>query len=79
MTIKYKKRSRHFRGSRHNGYGIQGQNRKKGLKGGFGKTGFKKHRWTLLTAMGLTKKGKNRYFGKHGFKRPKVIIKDVKA
>lgn len=71
MPIRYKKRSRHFRGSRHNGYGIQGQHRKKGLKGGFGKTGLGKHKWTWTVIH------KPNYFGKHGFKRPQKIIEEV--
>ncbi|MBD3185683.1 50S ribosomal protein L15 [Candidatus Bathyarchaeota archaeon] len=72
MPIKYKKKTRHYRGSRHNGWGIQGQHRKKGLKGGFGKTGLQKHKWTWLMA-----KGDRKHFGKHGFKRPPCVTEEI--
>lgn len=67
MTIRYTKRSRHFRGSRHNGWGIVGQHRKKGKKGGFGKTGGMKHKWTYTVVYEPDR------FGKHGFQRPVAV------
>lgn len=71
MPIKYKKKTRHYRASRHNGWGIQGQHRKKGLRGGFGKTGLGKHKWTWTVIH------EPDYFGKHGFKRPQKILEKV--
>ncbi|MHA1715314.1 MAG: uL15 family ribosomal protein [Promethearchaeota archaeon] len=61
MVIRRPKKSRKFRGSRTHGYGRVGQHRKKGQRGGSGKTGRKKHKWIWTV-----KYGKD-YFGKHGF------------
>ncbi|MHA1999676.1 MAG: uL15m family ribosomal protein [Promethearchaeota archaeon] len=72
MPIKYKKQVRHYRASRHNGWGIQGQHRKKGLIGGAGNTGLQKHKWTWLMA-----KGSRSYFGKHGFTRPPCSVEKI--
>lgn len=71
MPIKYKKRSRHFRGSRHNGWGIVSGHKKKGQRGGFGKTGLGKFKWIY------TVKYMPGYFGKHGFKRPAKILEKI--
>lgn len=72
MPVKYNKRSRHFRGSRHNGWGIvSGGHRKKGQRGGFGKTGLDKFKWIH------TVKFMPDYFGKHGFKRPVKILEEI--
>ncbi len=63
MTVRKPKRVRQHRGSRTHGYGVIGQHRKGGQRGGKGKTGGKKHDWTYVTA-----KTPDR-FGKHGFHR----------
>ncbi|MHA1369523.1 MAG: uL15 family ribosomal protein [Promethearchaeota archaeon] len=73
MTMKYRKKVRRYRGSRQNGWGTQGQHRKKGSRGGFGKTGLSKHKWTW------TVKYAPDYFGKHGFHRPPCVVEKIKA
>jgi large subunit ribosomal protein L15 len=40
------RKTRRFRGSRNHGYGIQGQHRKSGSRGGKGKAGLLKHKWS---------------------------------
>jgi large subunit ribosomal protein L15 len=52
------------RGSRTHGWGQVGQHRGQGMRGGSGKTGLQKHKWTY------TIKYQPQYFGKKGFKRP---------
>ncbi len=51
------------RGSRTHGWGRVGQHRNVGMRGGHGKAGRKKHKWTWVI------KYEPNYFGKHGFKR----------
>nr|MDO8116501.1 hypothetical protein [Candidatus Sigynarchaeota archaeon] len=46
MSIKYKRNRSKYRGSRHCGWGTQGQHRKTGKHGGRGMTGLKKHKAT---------------------------------
>jgi len=58
------RKSRKHRGSRTCGWGQIGQHRKTGSKGGRGKTGMRKHKWTWVL------KYKRDYFGRHGFYRP---------
>jgi len=58
------KRIKKMRASRTCGYGTQGQHRKGGQRGGRGKAGYDKHKWTQIM------NENPKYFGKHGFKRP---------
>jgi large subunit ribosomal protein L15 len=51
------------RGSRTHGWGQVGQHRGIGMRGGRGKAGRKKHKWTYVL------KYEPNYFGKHGFQR----------
>lgn len=53
------------RGSRTHGYGRVGQHRGGGQRGGHGKAGRQKHKWSH------TVKYDPEYFGKHGFKPPR--------
>jgi large subunit ribosomal protein L15 len=46
------------------GWGRIGQHRKAGSKGGVGKAGLHKHKWSWTVKYGQDS------FGKHGFKRP---------
>lgn len=52
------------RGSRTHGWGQVGQHRAGGRRGGKGKAGGKKHKWTFIVKYAPD------YFGKHGFHRP---------
>jgi large subunit ribosomal protein L15 len=60
-----KRKVRKKRGSRTHGYGKVGQHRGSGQRGGHGKAGYKKHKWTY------TVKYAPERFGKHGFTPPK--------
>ena len=62
-----KRKIRKKRGTRTVGYGRVGQHRKHGDKGGRGKAGLHKHKWSW------TVKYAPDYFGKHGFKPPTSI------
>lgn len=64
MSVRREKRSRKYRGTRTVGWGRVGQHRKAGSKGGVGRAGLHKHKWSWTV-----KYGKD-VFGKHGFKRP---------
>lgn len=74
MSVRREKKVRKMRGSRTHGWGIQGQHRRSGRKGGRGKAGRKsgKHKWSWVLRYWPD------YFGKHGFHSiPKGIIKTV--
>lgn len=58
------RKSRKCRGSRTCGWGQIGQHRKSGSRGGHGRAGMHKHKWTWVL------KYDPDYFGKHGFYRP---------
>jgi len=66
-----KRKVRKKRGSRTHGYGQVGQHRGGGQRGGHGKAGFHKHKWTYTVKYDPDR------FGKRGFKRP--IRKEVSA
>jgi large subunit ribosomal protein L15 len=65
------RKTRKKRASRTHGYGVTGQHRAGGQRGGRGKTGGHKHGWTY------TVKYEPNRFGKHGFKPP--LRKEVKV
>jgi large subunit ribosomal protein L15 len=57
-----KKKSRKMRGSRTCGWGVSGQHRKSGMRGGFGKAGRLNHKWTYMIKYARDE------IGKKGFK-----------
>jgi len=61
------------RGSRTHGWGRVGQHRAGGSRGGHGKAGFHKHKWTYVI------KYEPDYFGKKGFTSPKSVRRKVNA
>ena len=65
------RKTRWHRGSRTCGWGRVGQHRKSGSRGGFGRAGLHKHKWTW------TVKYAPNHFGKHGFRCP--TSREVKA
>ncbi|RLI26768.1 MAG: 50S ribosomal protein L15 [Candidatus Hecatellales archaeon] len=65
------RKTRWHRASRTCGWGRVGQHRKSGSRGGFGKAGLHKHKWTW------TVKYAPNHFGKHGFRCP--TSREVKA
>ncbi len=56
-----KRKTRWYRGSRYHGWGQVGQHRKSGGRGGFGRAGYKKHKWFYVL------KYEPDHFGRHGF------------
>jgi large subunit ribosomal protein L15 len=69
-----KRKVRKKRGSRTHGYGQVGQHRGGGQRGGHGKVGFHKHKWTYTVKYDPDR------FAKHGFKpykRKEVITINV--
>jgi len=75
MVVRRRRKSKKLRGSRTYGWGIQGQHRGSGLKGGKGKAGRKsgKHLWSWVLRYAPD------YFGKHGFKPPAEARMPVRA
>jgi len=73
ITKRKEKKSKKMRGSRVCGWGRTGQHRKHGGKGGKRGSGLHKHKWSYIV------KYMPDYFGKEGFKRPKCLLKVVKA
>ena len=70
MVVRRSKKSRYMRGSRTHGWGRVGQHRKSGDRGGRGKVGYGKHKWTW------TVKYAPEWYGKHGFVRhPSLVLK----
>jgi large subunit ribosomal protein L15 len=63
LSVRHEKRSRKYRGTRSVGWGRIGQHRKAGSKGGVGRAGLHKHKWSWTVKYGKS------VFGKHGFKR----------
>jgi len=59
------------RGSRTHGWGRVGQHRAGGSRGGHGKAGFHKHKWSYVI------KYEPDYFGKRGFTSPKSVRRKV--
>ena len=67
-----KRKVRKHRGSRTHGYGQVGQHRGGGQRGGRGKAGLRKHKWSY------TIKNAPKHLGKHGFNPPiKQIMNTV--
>lgn len=67
------RRVRKKRGSRTHGYGNTQKHRGSGSHGGVGMAGSKKQRWSYVS------KYLPNYFGHRGFKRPKNLVKKIKA
>jgi len=65
------KKTKKYRGSRFHGYGKLRQHRGGGRRGGRGKAGLHKHKWTWTTAKDLNYFGR----GRRGFKVPKAVPK----
>jgi len=66
-----KRKVRKYRGSRTHGYGQIGQHRSRGGRGGTGKAGLDKHKWTYVVKHDPT------YWLKHGFVSTKTLNKKV--
>ena len=73
MVVRKKKKFRKFRGHRTYGYGSHKKHRGGGSRGGRGKSGMHKHKWSYTT------KYEPEHFGKRGFKTPQAIVKKIKS
>ena len=73
MVVRRERKIRRQRGSRLYGWGQVGQHRKSGMRGGFGKAGLHKHKWSWVV------KYDPDHFGKEGFVRPAAVTHEVKA
>lgn len=73
MVVRKKKKVRKFRGKRTYGYGSHKKHRGAGSRGGRGKAGMHKHKWSYVV------KYEPDYFGKRGFRRPPAVWKKIKA
>ncbi len=73
MVVRRKKKSRKYRGKRTYGHGRHKQARGAGHRGGRGKAGGCKHKWSYITAY------KPDHFGKYGFSPPKEVRREIKA
>jgi len=63
------KKSRYYRGSRTHGWGRVAQHRRSGRKGGRGRVGYHKHKWSW------TVKYAPDWYGSHGFTRhPSLVV-----
>jgi large subunit ribosomal protein L15 len=67
------RKTRKRRGSRTQGWGRVGQHRAGGQRGGHGKAGFHKHKWTYVI------KYEPEYFGKRGFHSHKNLGRKAKT
>jgi large subunit ribosomal protein L15 len=73
MVVRKKKKAGKFRGSRTQGYGSHKKHRGAGSRGGRGKAGMHKHKWSHTVKYDPDR------FGKRGFKKPIATVKRVKA
>jgi len=73
MVVRKVKKIRKMRGSRTHGYGSHKKHRGGGSRGGRGKAGLHKHKWSY------TVKYEPEHFGKRGFKRPQSVVKKIKT
>ncbi|MEM2941954.1 MAG: uL15 family ribosomal protein [Candidatus Bathyarchaeia archaeon] len=64
-----KRKIRRLRGSRTHGWGVSGQHRKSGMKGGRGRSGGFKHKWTRILRLGDDR-------SKIGFRSPRSLKTD---
>ena len=68
MVVRREKKSKYYRGSRTHGWGRVAQHRRSGRKGGRGRAGYHKHKWTWVMAYAKD------WFGKHGFTRHPSLV-----
>lgn len=73
MVIRKKKKFRKYRGKRTYGYGSHKKHRGGGSRGGRGKAGGHKHKWSYVV------KYEPERFGKRGFKRPLAVKRKIRA
>jgi large subunit ribosomal protein L15 len=73
MVVHRKETHRKYRGKRAQGYGSHKKHRGGGSRGGRGRAGLHKHKWSYVV------KYEPDAFGKKGFKRPIEIVEKVRT
>ena len=68
MVVRREKKSKYMHGTRTWGWGRVGQHRRSGRKGGRGRVGYHKHKWTWVVKYAPD------WYGKHGFTRHPSIV-----
>lgn len=67
------RKTRRMRGSRTHGWGTSGQHRKGGMRGGHGKAGWCKHKWTYTVKYDLERIGKKGFTSVGSTRKPSII------
>jgi len=73
VSVRREKKSRYYRGSRTHGWGRVAQHRRSGRKGGRGRVGYHKHKWTWVMVYARD------WYGKHGFTRHPSLVAQRKV
>jgi len=73
VSVRREKKSKYYRGSRTHGWGRVAQHRRSGRKGGRGRVGYHKHKWTWVMAYARD------WYGKHGFVRHPSLVAEKKV
>lgn len=68
MVVRREKKSKYYRGSRTCGWGRVAQHRRSGRKGGRGKVGYHKHKWSWVITHARN------WYGRHGFVRHPSLV-----
>lgn len=68
MVVRREKKSKYYRGSRTCGWGRVAQHRRSGRKGGRGRVGYHKHKWSWAVKYAPD------WYGRHGFTQPPNLV-----
>jgi len=71
--VRREKKSKYHRGSRTCGWGRVAQHRRSGRKGGRGRVGYHKHKWSWVMAYARD------WYGKHGFTRHPSLVAEARV
>ncbi len=71
--MRREKKSKYHRGSRTCGWGRVAQHRRSGRKGGRGRVGYHKHKWSWVMAYARD------WYGKHGFTRHPSLVAEARV
>ncbi|MEM1631112.1 MAG: uL15m family ribosomal protein [Thermofilum sp.] len=66
--VRREKKSKYYRGSRTCGWGRVAQHRRSGRKGGRGRVGYHKHKWSWAVKYAPD------WYGRHGFTQPSNLV-----
>ena len=68
MVVRREKKSKYYRGSRTCGWGRVAQHRRSGRKGGRGRVGYHKHKWSWVVKYAPD------WYGRRGFVQPPNLV-----